>query len=200
MPAESVDPMLELVDGELLLRPWRLSDAAGLLEAVQASLPNLGHWLDWCRAGYGEVEARTWVQECRQGWIEQRHFAFAVCDRNSGELLGSVGLNQFNSQHRIANLGYWVRQSQQGRGIGSRSATAVARFGFERLGLTRIEIVVLPGNHASRRTAEKTGARLEGLARHRLWARNQPTDALVYALIPDDLAQPPLAQSRATSS
>lgn len=188
MPAEPIDPTLELVDGELRLRPWHPSDAIALLEAVQTSLPNLGRWLDWCHAGYGEKEARDWVRDCRQGWTEQRHFAFAVCDRNSGTLLGSAGLNQFNPRHRIASLGYWIHQSHQGHGIASRAATAVARFGFERLALSRIEIVVLPDNHASRRTAEKAGARLEGLARHRLWAGNQPTDAMVYALIPDDLA------------
>ena len=200
MPVEPIDPALELVNGEWLLRPWRLSDAAALLEAVQASLPSLGRWLDWCHAGYGEKEAQAWVRECRQGWLEQRHFAFAICDRDSGELRGSAGLNQFNPQHRIASLGYWVRQSHQGQGIASRAAATVARFGFEQLALARIEIVVLPDNHASRSTAEKAGAKLEGLARHRLWTRNRATDALVYSLIPEDLVQPPLAQSRATSS
>lgn len=128
MPAEPIDPALELVDGEWLLRPWRPSDTAALLEAVQASLPNLGRWLDWCHAGYGEKEAQAWVRECRQGWLERRHFAFAVCDRNSGELLGSAGLNQFNPRHRIASLGYWVRQSCQGQGIASGGDDGALRF------------------------------------------------------------------------
>jgi RimJ/RimL family protein N-acetyltransferase len=63
----------------------------------------------------------------------------------------------------------------------------VARFGFGRLGLIRIEIIALPDNRPSRRTAEKLGARFEAIARQRLWARGQACDAAVYALIPQDL-------------
>jgi RimJ/RimL family protein N-acetyltransferase len=62
-----------------------------------------------------------------------------------------------------------------------------ARFGFQRLGLVRIEIVALPDNQASRRTAEQAGARFECIARHRLWERDRARDAAVYALVPADL-------------
>jgi RimJ/RimL family protein N-acetyltransferase len=53
--------------------------------------------------------------------------------------------------------------------------------------LIRIEIVVMPDNHASPRTAEKTGARFEAIARQRLWANGQTHDAAVYGLTPADL-------------
>lgn len=66
----------------------------------------------------------------------------------------------------------------------------VARFGFGTLGLARIEIVALPDNSASRRTAERAGARFETVARHRLWVRDEARDAAVYALVPGDVMQP----------
>lgn len=178
---------LELAQGPLLLRPWRPQDAHALHAAVQESLETVGRWLPWCHAGYGLDEARTWITHCRDGWAADEHFAFGIFEPGSDTLLGSVGLNQRNRVHRSAALGYWVRQSRQGQGIAWRAARLAARFGFEALDLVRIEIVVLPDNHASRRCAEKAGAQFEAIARQRLWMADEARDAAVYALIPVDL-------------
>jgi len=185
-----VPPDLELAEGPLLLRGWREDDAPALHEAIHESLDSIGRWLPWCHAGYDLDEARTWVRRCREGWAAEEHFAFGVFARDTGALLGSVGLNQRNRMHRSAALGYWVRRTRQGRGIAAQAANMVARFGFGTLGLARIEIVALPDNSASRRTAERAGARFETVARHRLWVRDEARDAAVYALVPGDVMQP----------
>lgn len=178
---------LKLIDGPLLLRPWQTDDGNRLVDAVAESVATMSHWLPWCRGGYGSVQADAWITHCREGWQRREHFAFAVIDRVTGTLLGSAGINQANTGHRSANLGYWVRHSRQREGIARRAGRMVTRFGFEQLGLIRIEIVVLPDNLASRRTAERIGARFEAVARHRLMADGQPRDAAVYALLPSDV-------------
>ena len=190
MPIEPLLPTLELVDGRLRLRPWQAQDAQDLFDAARSSVTSVGRWLPWCHAGYDLDAARAWIGHCQDGWSRGEHFAFPVFDLRTGELLGSAGLNQRNRQHRSANLGYWVRQSRQGQGVAACAARLVARFGFEQLGLVRIEIVAMPDNHASRRTAEKIGARFEAIARQRLWADGQAHDAAVYGLTAADLAQP----------
>ncbi|WP_426663968.1 GNAT family N-acetyltransferase [Rhodanobacter aciditrophus] len=189
-----------LADGRLLLRPWCDADAADLHAAVRESVASVGRWLPWCRDDYGMAQAMAWTTHCRETWQSGTQFAFAARDASSGDLLGGCGLNQLNLPHRSANLGYWVRASRQGHGIATAAARLVARFGFAELGLIRIEIVTLPGNHASRRVAEKLGAAFEGMARHRLWAWDRAHDAALYALIPADLAQPAAAQKAAMSS
>ena len=187
MPIEPILPTSELVEEPLRLRPWQTQDAEDLFDAARSSVASVGRWLPWCHAGYDLAEAHAWISHCQDGWSRGEHFAFPIFDPRTGELLGGAGLNQRNLQHRSANLGYWVRQSRHGEGIAARAATLVARFGFEQLGLIRVEIVVMPANHASRRTAEKTGAHFEAIARHRLWANGQAHDAAVYGLTPADL-------------
>ena len=186
----SVPTDLELAEGPLLLRPWRMQDAPALHEAIQESLQSIGRWLPWCHAGYDLEAARAWIGHCQQGWAAEEHFAFGVFEPDTGVLFGSVGLNQRNRLHRSAALGYWVRQSRQRQGVARHAVTFAARWGFQSLGLARIEIVTLPDNRASRRTAEASGARFEAIARHRLWVRDAPWDAAVYALVPADLDQP----------
>lgn len=187
MSTDSTIPItLELADGRLHLRPWQDGDATALLDAVRESTGSVGRWLPWCHAGYGLDDARAWVVHCQAGWRSGEHFAFPVFDAVSGELLGSVGLSRCDRLRRSANMGYWVRQSRHGQGVAAAAAVLVARFGFERLGLARIEIVVLPDNQPSRRTAEKIGARFEAIERQRLWLGEQPRDAVVYALTQQD--------------
>ena len=183
----ALPPTLELGDDRLRLRPWQDDDADRLFEAARESVASVGRWLPWCHAEYQRHESAAWIARCRKGWHAGEHVALPIFDAAGAELLGAVGLNQFNRAHRIANLGYWVRQSRHGQGIAAAACRLAACFGFAQLGLARIEIVVLPDNHASRRTAEKLGAQFEALARQRLWMDGQPHDAAVYALIPADL-------------
>lgn len=190
-PACLVDPASCLHVGDLRLRAWRPADATALFEAVRESLDHLGRWLPWCRADYDMDAARAWIAHCDAGWKRDEHYAFAVFDADGG-LLGGIGLNQRNRLHRSANLGYWVRHARIGHGTAARAARGVALFGFEQLGLQRIEILAMPDNHASRRSAERCGARYEGIARQRLQHAGQACDAAVYALIPSDLLHPPL--------
>lgn len=191
---------LELADGRLYLRPWQASDAAALFAAARESIGSVGRWLPWCHDGYRLEDAVAWIAHCRSGWHAGAHFAFPIFDAGSGDLLGGIGLNQYHRLHRSANLGYWIRQSRQQQGIAVAAAALVAAFGFEQLGLIRIEIVALPDNQPSRRTAEKIGARFEAIARRRLWANGQAHDAAVYGLIRDDLPQLAAEHSRTTSS
>lgn len=179
---------IELHEGRLRLRPWRDDDAAPLVEAVQESFDSVGRWLPWCHPGYGHDEAADWITHCRSGWLSGQHFAFPLLEATSGRLLGGVGLNQLAPLHRRANLGYWIRESSQQQGLASAAARMVARFGFERLGLIRIEVIVLPENGPSRATAKKIGAQFEGIARNRLWVDERARDAAVYSLISQDLA------------
>ena len=64
-----------------------------------------------------------------------------------------------------------------------------ARFGFEELGLHRIEIVAAVENIASQRVAEKAGAVREGVLRKRLLIRGESQDAVLFSLLPEDLAK-----------
>ncbi|HEY0198254.1 MAG TPA: GNAT family N-acetyltransferase [Rhodanobacter sp.] len=187
LAVESASLTLKSDDGEFQIRPWQERDANGLLDAARESLDSVGRWLPWCHADYRLSDATAWIEHCTSAWRAREHFTFAIVDPATEEPIGGIGINQVNRMHRSANLGYWVRQSRQGQGIAASVAKPVARFGFERLGLMRLEIVTLPDNSPSRRTAEKLGARFEAIARQRLWMHEQAMDAAVYALIPQDM-------------
>lgn len=130
-------------------------------------------------------ESRSFVLSSETAWNQKTEFGFAVFDVSSNLFLGGVGLNQIN-KNNFANLGYWVRSSQTGRGVATAATLLAAKFGFEDLGLNRIEILTAIENVASRRVAEKAGAKKEGILRSRLLLHNRPQDAVMYSLIAAD--------------
>jgi RimJ/RimL family protein N-acetyltransferase len=189
---------LELAAPPLRLRPWRPCHVEALYEAARESVTTVGHWLPWCRANYAWEDAVAWIESCQSGWSRGEPYAFGIFGEDE-QLLGGIGLNRLDREHRSANLGYWVRESAQGKGIAPAAVQAIATFGFNCQDLMRIEIVAAIANWASRRCAEKAGARFEGIARQRLMIGATQMDAAVYGLIPADLAQTAAAQSAAIS-
>jgi len=176
-------PPIELALDELVLRPYRPGDALALYAGVRESIESVGRWLPWCYAGYSEADSAVWIAHCAETWIKGDQYTFAIFDAASAEFLGAVGLSQRNREHNFAGIGYWIRESARGRGLAACAGRAVAAFGFDRIKLTRIEILAAVGNRASRRTAENIGANFEGIARNRLSTPGGLVDAAVYALI-----------------
>lgn len=172
----------------IILRPHGPEDVDPLLEAVRESVDELSPWLPWCHADITRRELAAFVDASRAGWKDQSQYQFLISDAHNATVLGGISLAHLVKSNRLANMGYWIRTSATRRGIASEAARTVAAFGFNQLGLSRIEIAVIPANLASRKVAEKAGAHLEGMARSRLVMHGKAFDAALYSLIPTDLA------------
>ena len=175
-------------DYGILVRPLITDDAPSLHAAVRASIDSLSYWLPWCHPDYSLADAEAWVAYSVAAWSKQSEFPLAVFEERTGELIGCTGLSQVNGVNRSANLGYWIGEPHRGQGVATRAVALTAAIAFEALGLVRLEIVVLPHNRASLRVAEKLGATREVEARNRLMFQGQPSAAIVYSLIPGDVA------------
>ena len=178
---------LELIEGPLLIRPYRAADASALYEAVRESIPEVSPWLPWCHQNYSIEESREFIGSREIATQGGEWYSFGIFETDGGKFLGGVGINFINRVHQMANLGYWVRTSAAGRGVATAATRMAARFGFEQLGLRRIEIVAAVGNVPSQLVAEKAGARREGVLRNRLLINGESLDAVLFSLVPEDL-------------
>jgi ribosomal-protein-serine acetyltransferase len=176
-----------LTDGNILVRPLRLDDAEALYEAVRESIPEVSRWLPWCHENYAIEETRAFLSSRVDPQSSEEAYSFGIFAQPSERFLGGVGVNFINRVHQVGNLGYWVRTSAVGNGVASTGARLVAQFGFEQLGLHRIEILAAVPNVASQRVAEKVGAVREGVLRKRLFIHGQSHDAVLFSLVREDL-------------
>lgn len=89
----------------------------------------------------------------------RRGFSFwAVIERDTDELIGMVGLSEFDEWGDL-ELAYRFRRDRWGRGYATEAATAWVAKGFSTLDLLQIVAVVEPGHVVSRHILEKIGMR-----------------------------------------
>jgi len=182
----SRDIQLNHSNGKLFLRPPVMEDGPAVLEAVQVSGTALSQWMDWYNPDFSINAAKEWLGTLKSAWEKGINYQFAILDNELQQFLGSCGINHINKTYLLANLGYWIRSDRTGEGLATETTKLLANFGFQELGLRRIEIVTGVENKASRRVAEKSGATFEGILRHRMKLGGKNIDAAMYSLIPGD--------------
>ncbi len=175
-----------LTDGKILLRPYKMSDAADIYQAIRESIKEVGAWLPFAHEGYALKETKDWLKKQDKEWNKGDAYDFGIFDAKDGSFIGGCGINAVSKMSRHANLGYWVRTSRIGQGIAPTATRLLAKWGFDVLKLNRIEVVVAVGNEKSLRAAAKAGAKREGVLRNRLILRDKAQDAVMHSLIPED--------------
>ncbi len=174
----------EMTDGNILIRPCQPDDASVINDGVRESMQEMLKWAPWCHPDYSISDCTSWLDSRHQMWSECIEYDFVILDIKNHFFLGGCAIDQINRKHNFANLGYWVRSSQAGKGIATASVRLISRFGFKTMGFTRLEIVTAVQNKASQRVAEKVGATREGIHRNRHVVRDKIYDAVIFSLIP----------------
>lgn len=181
-----------LTDNVVALRRFHPRDVDALCTAARESLADLIPWMSWAHSAYSRDEVAEFVRIVGETWDSGRYYAFAITDAHDGMILGAASLSHIHPVYNFCNLGYWIRSSRRGNGLASRAARLAAKFGFEQLGLLRVEIVAAVENAASLKVAEKSGAHREGILRDRMTVREQVYDAVMFSFIRADFGLPPL--------
>lgn len=176
----------KLSDGSVTLRRYRKEDAGPIYHAVRESINEVSPWMPWCHTGYSLEDSKIWSASRDDAWEKGLEYDFVIFRQDEALPSGVCGLNHIDYEVLVANMGYWVRTGKTNRGVGTSAVLLLARFGFEELGLNRIEILVATENKPSQKVAEKAGAKKEVILRKRLNVRDKVYDAVMYALIPED--------------
>ena len=85
----------------------------------------------------------------------EEHDSFAVIERETGTVIGVVGLNA--EDDGSFELHYWIRTDHAGRGLATEASRAVLDWARNARGATRFTLWAGRDNMASRRVAEKLG-------------------------------------------
>ncbi len=108
---------------------------------------------------FEEAFIRKSIEKRRKGL----EYNFAVLQ--DAQVIGAVGLKMDQHRKHIAEIGYFVAREHWGKGIAGRAVKLLEQFAFRRLRITRLEIVTLRANLASKRVAVKSGYTREGIQR-----------------------------------
>ncbi|HWB72713.1 MAG TPA: GNAT family protein [Egibacteraceae bacterium] len=184
-PAPLQWPAEPLSDGLVTLDRVTTGDVAAIVAACND--PEAVRWLP-LPVPYGDHDASEFLAAQRPEADRGVTLNFAIRRVGSPQLVGSIGAHFARARADEAELGYWVAPAARGAGVARRAIVLLARHVFRTYEPRRIELLIQPGNVASRRAATAAGAIFEGVRRAAIDLRGEPRDAAVYALLPADLA------------
>ena len=167
----------ELIGPRVLLRPFAVCDVPAVL--AYASDPEVTRHLQW-DAYDDPATAASFIRSTLNGG--ETWFARAIVLREKDAVIGGADLRVVSPPDRRAELGYGLARAYWGCGYATEAAGLLVRFGFERLGLMRIQAACAVENERSMRTLERLGMRREGrLAQYR-WKAGAARDLYLYAI------------------
>lgn len=167
--------------GTLVLRPWRVADAAPLRAAIDESLDSLKRWISWAHEEPSPLPA---LEARLRGYAEDFHanrrWRYAVLIGETGWLAGGASLHP-RVGRRALELSYWVRSGCRRRGIAGAAAAALVRHAFLSHGVEHVDVCVDVGNDASAALAVSLGCDYQGRLTRERWD-GSPRPMLVYRL------------------
>jgi len=186
MPNAPLFPM-PIETPRLLIRPPQLGDEIALNKAVMESHDNLKKFMSWAERPQSMEESAEYIRLSVDNWIlkklEEPWLPLLIFDKNSLELIGNTGFHHMNWDIPSAEIGYWIRTSQSGKGLMTEAINALTRYAFQQLGLKRISMTCDILNIPSKRVPERLGYSLEGqLKFHRRTPdTGELSDTLIYS-------------------
>ena len=173
-------PAFPTLRGRLVqLRPPRTDDADALFRVF--SQPEVTRY--WSRPPMrARVEADGLLAEMHDAFAARSMLNWLIVQRGNEKAIGTCTLFHFQSRNRCAEIGYALMPECWGHGLASEAVALALAWGFDRLGLQRIEACTDPRNERSRRLLERLGFRSEGLMLGRLALGDAMRETEVFAL------------------
>ncbi|WP_105975060.1 GNAT family N-acetyltransferase [Streptomyces geranii] len=177
----SVKPVLT---GErAVLRPFTEADAEVMAEIIEdpevvrfTFEPDTVITMDGLRSWYGSRSAQT------------DRLDLAVTDRGTGEVVGEVVLYEWDPGARSCTFRTLIGPRGRGRGLGTEATRLIVGYGFERLGLHRVELQAYADNLRALRVYEKVGFVVEGVRREVQVRGGEWVDEVLMAVLEGEWA------------
>lgn len=169
----------------LILRPLTLDDAPAMFT----------NWVtDQEVARYVTWDIHTSLEETRELlslWVKQYDqpdvYIWGMVIKETGELIGTFAFTGVSDRDQVAELGYAIGKNWWNHGYTTEAGLAILSFGFDQLGLNRIQAVHDVRNPASGRVMEKLGMTYEGTIRQARLVKGHFVSICLYGILAQDL-------------
>lgn len=134
---------------------------------------------------YKDGMAAEWIKTLAKKYTDDIEITLAVTFASDKTLVGAISL-MLNRKHDRAEMGYWIGKPYWNKGFGGEAAKAMLKYGFEKLGLHRINAHHFKRNQASGRILQKIGMSYEGCLRHHIKKWDKYEDIECYGILDEE--------------
>ena len=148
----------ELVGPRVIARPYRDGDGAAVAEAVAESRDRLlAADMPWVKEWDAPDQGAVFVRRCQAQWATRDGLVLGLWERASGTYMGGSGLHRIDWSVPSVEIGYWIRNRFEGRGLMTEAAALIAAFAFDSLNAQRVRIRCAAENERSAAVPRRLG-------------------------------------------
>ena len=167
------------------LRHLETADADELYALVAANREHLVPWMPWA-AEQDLARTRAFIEQTRRQLAENNGFQVAMVEH--GRIIGMLGFGAVDWDNRSSDIGYWIAQEHEGRGLVTRAVRALVDHAFRVWELHRLEIQAAPENARSQAVPLRLGFTREGVRRECERSGDRWLDGVVFGLLASEWA------------
>ena len=130
-----------------------------------------------------EQDADAEIRGFNQLYNESRGIRWIITEKDGDNYVGDIGYHNHVGKHERAEVGFKLAPERWRKGIMTEVLHKVLEYGFESIGLNRIEALVDPRNVPSMKLLEKTGFIAEGILREYEYERGGFVDLAMLSLL-----------------
>jgi ribosomal-protein-serine acetyltransferase len=169
------------IEEGLSLRSLEQEDAKELFALTDSGRAYLRRWLPWLDATRSLQDTRLFIESAQRQSAANLGFQSGIW--SDGRLVGVIGYHHVDWPNRSTNIGYWLGEQNQGRGLMTKATRAVVDYAFDVWHMNRVEIRCAVENIKSRAIPERLGFKSEGLLREAEWLYDHFVDHVVYGMV-----------------
>lgn len=174
-----------VIDENIHIELINETHAHAIFEMVDRNRTHLRAWLPFVDKMQSVEFAENFVKGTMQRNEARVEHAFVIFE--SQQAIGRIGVYKIDNQNRIGEIGYWIVESSQGKGIITKACKAMIAFCFNDLDLNRIEIKCATANLRSKTVPEELGFLKEGVIRQGEFVHGEFIDLSLYSLLKLDI-------------
>lgn len=171
----------------LLIKAPHSDDAEQVFAAIAESRDYLRPWMPWAESDQDVVSVAENLRVAHEKYILGEDLRLNVWRKSDDLFVGGSGLHRIDWSVPRFEIGYWVRQSLQGKGYVTEAVLRIRDMAFADLAAERVEIRCDAANRRSSAVALRANFVLEATLRND--GRNRDgvlTDSMIFSMLRSD--------------
>jgi len=169
------------IDDDTKLSLFEPRHAEKLNALVRQNHNHIKEWSAWLNDDHTIEDTHLFVKRNLKQFAENN--GFGICIWYKGEMAGQIEYNYLDWNNRKTEIGFWLGESFQGKGLVTKSCRVLIDYAFNELNLNRVEMRCGVENKKSRKIPEKFGFREEAVARQSGWLHDHFVDYVIYGML-----------------
>jgi [ribosomal protein S5]-alanine N-acetyltransferase len=164
----------------LILRKITLDDAEDMF--AYGSIEEVTTYVTWDKH-QTLADTKQFIDFILDQYENKRIAPWGIELKETGRMIGTIDFVSWNTNQKIAEIGYVITPDYWGKGITTEAAKELVKFGFSKMDLVRIQARCFTENIGSERVMEKAGMSFEGIIRKGMLVKGKHQDLKMYSIL-----------------